>query len=71
MIEQAAIDAFNSRLTANLNTIKTMTPAQQDQVKVQGSNAEALLKNRDLALFIHQWKFETLDVYGLIVIALI
>jgi hypothetical protein len=61
MLTQETVDAFNSRLTVDLNTIKTMRPAQLDQVKSQGSNAEALLKNRDFALFVHQYKFEILD----------
>jgi hypothetical protein len=61
MLTPETIDAFNSRLTVDLNTIKTMRPAQLDQVKSQGSNAEALLKNRDFALFVHQYKFEILD----------
>lgn len=61
MLTQETIDAFNTRLTVNLNTIKQMKPSQLDQVKSQGSNAEALLTNRDLALFIHQYKFELAD----------
>ena len=61
MLTQDTIDAFNSRLTVNLNTIKNMTASQLDRVKTHGSAAEALLKNKDLALFIHQWKFEILD----------
>lgn len=61
MINQDAIDAFNTRITANLNNIKTMTPAQQDAVKDHGSRAEALIKNRDMAMFIHQFKFELCD----------
>lgn len=61
MINQDAIEAFNTRITANLNNIKTMTPAQQDAVKDHGSRAEALIKNKDLALFIHQYKFELCD----------
>ena len=61
MIEPQVIDAFNTRLTVDLNSIKTMTVTQQDQVKASGSLAEALLKNRDMALFIHQYKFELLD----------
>jgi len=61
MLTQETVDAFNTRLTVDLNTIKTMRPAQLDQVKSQGSNAEALLKNRDFALFVHQYKFEILD----------
>lgn len=61
MLTNDTIEAFNTRLTVNLNTIKTMKPSQLDQVKSQGSTAEALLKNRDLALFIHQYKFEVTD----------
>ena len=61
MLTQDTIDAFNTRLTVNLNTIRQMKPSELDRVKAQGSTAEALLKNRDLALFIHQYKFECLD----------
>jgi hypothetical protein len=61
MLSQEAIDAFNGRITANINNIKTMTPAQQDRVKAHGSRAEALLKNPDFAMFIHQYKFELND----------
>jgi len=61
MLTPETIDAFNSRLTVDLNTIRTMKPSQLDQVRSQGSNAEALLKNRDFALFVHQYKFEILD----------
>lgn len=61
MLSQDTIDAFNSRLTVNLNTIKDMTASQLDRVKAHGSSAEALLKNKDLAMFVHQWKFEVLD----------
>jgi hypothetical protein len=61
MLTQETIEAFNSRLTVNLNTIKDMTASQLDQVKSHGSQAEALLKNRDLALFIHQFKFDITD----------
>jgi len=61
MITPEAIESFNSRLTVNLNNIKDMKPADQDRVKNLGSQAEALLKNRELAFFIHQFKFETAD----------
>ena len=61
MLTQETIDAFNTRLTVNLNTIKDMTASQLDRVRAHGSAAEALLKNKDLALFIHQWKFEVVD----------
>lgn len=61
MIEQQTIDAYNSRLTVDLNRIKAMTPSQLDQVKAYGSQAESLLKNKDLALMIHHFKFEVTD----------
>ena len=61
MISQDTIDAFNTRLTVNMNNIKSMTTSELDRVKSHGSTAEALLKNKDLALFVHQWKFEVLD----------
>jgi len=61
MLTQDTIDAFNTRLTVNLSTIKNMKAAELDRVKAQGSVAESLLKNRDLAMFIHQYKFECLD----------
>ena len=61
MINHDAVEAFNTRITANLNNIKTMTASQQDAVKDHGSQAEALLKNKQLALFIHQFKFELCD----------
>ena len=61
MINNETIEAYNSRLTVDLNNIKKMTPAQLDRVKSYGSQAEALLKNKDLALFIHHFKFELAD----------
>jgi hypothetical protein len=67
MLTQDTIEAFNSRLTVNINTIKTMPPSEQDRVKHHGSEAEALLKNKQLALFIHQYKFEITDLLVAIV----
>jgi hypothetical protein len=61
MIEQETIQAFNSRLNVDLNNIKKMTPSQLDAVRHYGSQAEALLKNKDMALFIHHFKFEVAD----------
>ena len=61
MIDNTVIESFNNRLTVDLNNIKKMTPAQLDRVKSVGSQADALLKNRDFAQFIHQFKFEKLD----------
>ena len=61
MIEDDVIDAFNNRPRVDLNNIKTMSPAQQDKVKVWGSQAENLLANREFAMFVHQFKFEMTD----------
>jgi hypothetical protein len=61
MLTPEAIDAFNSRLNVTVNTVKDMTVSQQDRVKAHGSTAEALLKNKDFALFVHQYKFELAD----------
>jgi len=61
MINQETVAAFNHRMVLNPNSIKKMTPAQADAVKVWGSNAENLMKNRDLAQFVHEYKFELCD----------
>ena len=61
MIEDTTIEAFNTRMTVDLNNYKKFTPAQRDQAKKYGSDAEALLKNRELALFIHHFKFDLAD----------
>jgi hypothetical protein len=61
MISEDAIDAYNTRLTVDTSNIKKLTPSQRDAVKSYGSQAEALLKNRDLAMFIHHYKFEISD----------
>jgi hypothetical protein len=62
MIENDVIEAFNNRLTIDPNSIKKMTPSQLDRVKVLGSQAENLLKNKDFAYFVHTYKFECLDL---------
>ena len=61
MISQEAVDAYNSRLTIDTSNISKLTPSQRDAIKSYGSQAEALLKNRDLAMFIHHFKFEISD----------
>lgn len=61
MITPDAIDAYNTRLTANLNNIRTLSPAQGDRVIAQAQQAQELLNNRDLAMFIHQFKFSLAD----------
>ena len=61
MISEEAVDAYNKRLTIDTSNYKKLTPSQRDAVKQYGSLAEALLKNRDLAMFIHHFKFEVND----------
>lgn len=61
MINPDVVESFNARLTVNLNDIKKMSAERQDRVKNLGSEAEALLANRHLAMFIHQFKFELCD----------
>jgi len=61
MISEDAVEAYNKRLTIDTSNPKKLTPSQRDAVKQYGSLAEALLKNRDLAMFIHHFKFEVND----------
>lgn len=61
MISTEATEAYNSRLTVDVSKLSELTAAQRDQVKQYGSQAEALLKNRDLAMFIHHYKFSLAD----------
>jgi len=61
MISEEAVDAYNKRLTIDTSNPKKLTPSQRDAVKQYGSLAEALMKNRDLAMFIHHFKFEVND----------
>jgi hypothetical protein len=61
MLNETFVDAFNSRISVNVNTVKTMTAAQMDRVKALGDQAEELLKNKNLALFVHTTRIELLD----------
>lgn len=61
MISEEAIDGYNTRLTFDLSNIRRLTATQRDAVKAYGSQAEALLKNRELAQFVHHFKFEIAD----------
>jgi len=61
MIDQNSIEFFNNRLTHDLSNIKNLSPSQQDRIRVYGSQAENLLKNRDLAMFVHHFKFQLAD----------
>ena len=61
MIETETVESFNTRLTIDTSNLKRLTPGQRDQVKHYGSQAEVLLKNRELAMFVHHYKFELSD----------
>lgn len=61
MIQNETIDFYNSRLTIDLSQPSKLTTSQKDQVRHYGSLAEALLKNRDLAMFVHHFKFSLAD----------
>lgn len=61
MIDQLAIDAYNTRIRATISDLAKLTTAQKDAVKNHGSKAEALLANHDLVQFIHQSRFEMTD----------
>ena len=61
MINEDTIDFYNNRLTVDMSQPSKLTTSQKDQVKHYGSLAEALLKNRDLAMFVHHFKFECAD----------
>ena len=61
MISEETIEFYNTRLTFDLSKLKSLSAAQQDRVRHYGSQAEALLKNRDLAMFVHHYKFQLAD----------
>jgi hypothetical protein len=61
MIDEELTQAFNQKPKLDINKIKTMSPSQLDAIKVYGSGAENLLKNKDFALFIHHYKFDLAD----------
>ena len=61
MIDDITIEAYNTRFTVDLSNYRKLTAAQRDQAKKYGSDAEARLKNRELALFIHHHKFDIAD----------
>lgn len=61
MINDNSIEFFNNRLTFDYTKTKDLTPAQKDKIRTYGSQAENLLKNKDFAMFIHQFKFEVTD----------
>jgi hypothetical protein len=61
MINDNTVEFYNSRLTVDLSSLKNLKPEQLDRVRHYGSQAENLLKNKDLAMFIHHYKFEVAD----------
>ena len=61
MINENSIEFYNTRLTYDFSNIKNITPAQQDRIRVYGTQAENLLKNKDLAMFVHHFKFQLAD----------
>jgi hypothetical protein len=61
MIEKDTIDFYNSRLTVDISQPSKLTASQKDSVRNYGSQAETLMKNRDLAMFVHHFKFSLAD----------
>lgn len=61
MIKEETVEFFNNRLTYDLSQLTKLTPAQQDRIRHYGSQAEALLKNKDFAMFVHHFKFSVAD----------
>ena len=61
MINEDTIEHYNSRLTVDLGNLNKLTAVQADKVRHYGSQAETLLKNKELALFIHHFKFSLAD----------
>lgn len=61
MINEHSIEFYNSRLTLDYTKLKDLSPSQMDSIRHYGSQAEALMKNRDLAMFIHHYKFDIAD----------
>ena len=61
MINDSTVEFYNSKLNVDLTNMKSLSPAQTDRVRHYGTQAENLLKNKDLAMFIHHFKFEVTD----------
>jgi hypothetical protein len=61
MISDETIEFYNTRLTVDYTKIKDLSNTQLDRIRNYGSQAEALLKNKDLAMFVHHYKFELAD----------
>lgn len=61
MINDSTVEFYNNRLNVDYTKIKDLTAQQKDRIRSYGSQAETLLKNKDLAMFVHHWKFEVCD----------
>ena len=61
MINENSIEFYNNRLTFDYTKTKDLSPSQKDKIRNYGSQAENLMKNRDLAMFIHHHKFDVAD----------
>ena len=61
MITDDSIDFFNNRLTIDYTNLSKLSASQQDRIRQYGSQAENLLKNKDVAMFVHHFKFELAD----------
>jgi hypothetical protein len=61
MIDENSIDHFNSRLTVDYSNVSKLSPAQKDKLRHYGSQAEELLTNKNFAMFVHHFKFQTAD----------
>lgn len=61
MINENSIEFYNSRLTVDYTQVKNLSPSQKDKIRVYGTQAENLMKNKDLAMFIHHHKFDIAD----------
>jgi len=61
MINENSVEFYNTRLTLDISKLKTMTASQLDQIRNYGSQAETLLTNKNLAMFVHHFKFDLAD----------
>jgi len=59
MINEEVVEHYNNRLTYTPSS--KLTPSQKDQIKHYGSQAEELITNKALAMFIHHYRFEIND----------
>ena len=62
MINESSVEFYNNRLTVDFSNVSKLTPSQKDRIRHYGSQAEELIKNKNLAMFIHHYKFEVADM---------